>query len=169
MQAVNLQVVPPRDEEQIRRPPVPVPAPDVTVEVEEVPELEAPPIDFAEVPGVAGEREGPKPGAGLVDGDGEGDGGTADEGRFRVMPPTPRGLILPPSDRPGKVRGRDVEVWVFVTVEGKVVPDSTRLIPPTGDSGFDKKLKQQAAEWVFEPARRDGQAVAEWFRYIISL
>ncbi len=169
MQAVNLQLVPPREEERIRRPPAPVPAPEVTVELEEEPEPEAPPIELADVPGVLGERDGPEPGPGLVDGDGQGDGGTAEEGRFRVVPPMPRGLILPPSDRPDKVRGREVEVWVFVTTEGTVVADSTRLVPPTGDRGFDRKLRRQAAEWVFEPAQKEGRPVAEWFRYVIVM
>lgn len=86
-----------------------------------------------------------------------------------VTPPAPRGLILPPSDRPGKVRGKEVTVWVFVTETGTVVADSTRLLPPTGDSKFDDRLRRQASQWVFQPARRAGEAVAEWFRYTITL
>jgi outer membrane biosynthesis protein TonB len=86
-----------------------------------------------------------------------------------VVPPAPRGLILPPADRPGKVRGKEVEVWVFVTAGGAVVADSTRLSPSSGDSRFDERLKKQAAQWMFQPARREGRAVAEWFRYVLTL
>jgi hypothetical protein len=67
------------------------------------------------------------------------------------------------------VRGREVDVWVFVTVRGQVVSDSTRLDPTSGDGKFDDRLKKQAAEWVFEPAKRGGKPVAEWFRYTIVL
>ncbi len=56
-----------------------------------------------------------------------------------------------------------------MAVDGSVVPDSTRVIPSTGDSKFDDRLKRQAAEWVFDPARSMGRAVAEWFRYFITL
>ena len=116
-----------------------------------------------------GQAQGATTGAGLAGGTGRGDGGTGDEGLFRVVPPSPRGLILPPSDRPGKMRGREVDVWVFVDARGRVVGDSTRLAPTTGDRKFDDRLREQAADWVFEPARRGGRAVAEWFRYTIIL
>lgn len=167
MQALNLRIAEPRP--AVVRPPAPVPVPEVTVEVEEIEEPAAPPVDVGAMVGVSGEDRGTAEGAGLADGTGEGDGGTEAEGRFRVFPPQPRGLLLPPTDRPGKVRGKTVAVWVFVDEKGRVVPDSTRIIPSTGDSGFDKRLARQAADWVFEPARKLGEAVAEWFTYQISL
>ena len=150
--------------------PVPTPEPDIEPVVEKPPQ----PQVVAAVSALDGTRVGPgqgdRKGEGLADGTGRGDGGTGEEGLFRdVVPPTPRGLILPPSDRPGKVRGKEVDVWVFVTAVGTVVEDSTRLAPTTGDRKFDDRLKKQAAEWVFEPARRAGSAVAEWFRYTIIL
>lgn len=169
MEALQLRPISPPEVQPIPRPPVPIPTPEATVVVEEEPEPEVPPIDFSELPGVAGPEQGPVVGAGIEGGEGEGDGGTEAEGRFRVVPPTPRGLILPPSDRPDRVRGKEVEVWVFVAADGRVVADSTRVIPSTGDAGFDRRLRRQAAEWVFEPARREGVAVPEWFRYVISL
>lgn len=168
VQVVNLRVVTPRQE--VPRPSVPVPIPAEVPEPEEVPQEEEPEqVELAEAPGTGGQDEGPEPGTGIAGGDGQGDGGTDAEGRFRVTPPAPRGLILPPSDRPKKVRGKEVAVWVFVTEEGDVVADSTRLLPSTGDSKFDERLKRQASEWVFQPAKRGDQTVAEWFRYILSL
>jgi hypothetical protein len=119
--------------------------------------------------GGAGEGTGSKTGPGIAGGTGQGDGGDAESGRYRLTPPTPRGLILPPSDRPGKVRGREVVVYVFVTDRGRVLSDSTRLAPSSGDSKFDDRLRRQAAEWVFNPARKAGQPIAEWFRYTIVL
>lgn len=169
MQALNLVITSPRPE--VPRVPAPIPVPEVVVEPEPdpVPAIPAPDEIPALTPGVAGRDAGAEPGSGIEGGDGRGDGGTDLEGRFRVVPPTPRGLILPPSDRPSRVRGREVTVWVFVDEQGRVVADSTRLLPTTGDSKFDDRLKRHAAEWVFEPARRSGQAIAEWFRYTISL
>jgi hypothetical protein len=153
-------------------PPEPVPTPtDEVEEVEPEPEVaeeEVPVIALAGEVAVPGTR-GPLLGPGLEDGTGLGDGGTEAEGRFRVVPPRPRGLMLPPGDRPDEVRGREVEVWVFVTERGQVVPDSTRLHPSTGDRRFDRKLRDYAADWVFEAARRDGRAVAEWFRYTLIM
>jgi len=78
-------------------------------------------------------------------------------------------MILPPADRPASVRGKEVEVWVFVTEQGRVIADSTRIHPSTGDRRFDERLRRQAAQWVFEPARKGGRPVAEWFQYVIGL
>jgi hypothetical protein len=173
MQVVSLrvEVQPLPVPEKVIPVPVPVPEPKPEVKIEEPPK---PVVQVVSAPvegtGTVGEAKGSQTGAGIEGGKGKGDGGTSDEGLFRVVPPSPRGLILPPSDRPGKVRGREIDVWVFVTSRGEVVSDSTRLDPTsTGDHKFDDRLKKQAAEWVFDPARKGGKAVAEWFRYTIIL
>ena len=64
------------------------------------------------------------------------DGGTAEEGLFRVVPPSPRGIIMPPSN--DNVRGQTIQVWVFVDERGRVVADSTQLRPPTSDGDFSQ-------------------------------
>ncbi|MCI0433667.1 MAG: hypothetical protein L0271_08455 [Gemmatimonadetes bacterium] len=149
--------------------PVPTPEPE-KVEVEpEIKVAAAPATATVETLAGTGQASGNTAGAGVTGGTGRGDGGNSAEGLFRVIPPSPRGLILPPSDRPGKVRGKEVDVWVFVDARGRVVGDSTRVAPTSGDNKFDDRLREQAAEWVFEPARRGGRAVAEWFRYTIIL
>ncbi|MXY29612.1 MAG: hypothetical protein F4043_13565 [Gammaproteobacteria bacterium] len=76
-------------------------------------------------------------------------------------------MILPPSNR--SLRDREVEVWVFVLESGRVAADSVRLMPPTSDRDFNRRLIQEAARWMFEPARRGGMPVAAWFRYVISM
>lgn len=162
-----------RTPEAVVVPPVPVPVPVAEVADEPIPEPEpevedVPAIALGEELSVAG-TSGPAVEPGLVDGTGEGDGGTESEGRFRVVPPRPRGLTLPPGDRPSDVRGREIEVWVYVSAAGRVVPDSTRLSPPSGDRRFDRRLRDHAAAWVFEAASRDGRPVAEWFRYTIIM
>ena len=83
------------------------------------------------------------------------------------IPPSPRGMIIPPTNR--RLRGSSVEVWVFVNEVGRVVADSTRLNPPTSDRGFNRRLIEEAAEWVFNPAMKEGKPVAAWFPYTISM
>lgn len=163
---------PPAQPAAIPEPPEPIPVPDAElppVDVEEQPATSPLPGTGADPAAAAGGGQGNKVGPGIEGGTGRGDGGDAAEGLYRVTPPTPRGLILPPSDRPGKVRGREVVVYVFVTDRGRVVSDSTRLAPTSGDSKFDDRLRRQAADWVFSPARKAGVPIAEWFKYTIVL
>ncbi len=114
-----------------------------------------------------GDRPGALEGPGLETGTGRGDGGTTEEGLFRSVPPTPRGMIMPPTNR--ALRGSSIDVWVFVDETGRVVADSTRLDPPTSDRDFNRRLIAEAAEWVFRPATRGGQPVASWFPYTIKM
>jgi outer membrane biosynthesis protein TonB len=176
-QVVQIQVtqpeIQPEPSELVIVPAIPVPVPEPEPEVEDVkPKPEVVAVSTAATIATAtgiGENRGDRTGAGIEGATGRGDGGNAEEGLFRLVPPSPRGLILPPSDRPGKLRGKEVDVWVFVTARGQVLADSTRVDPSTGDGKFDDRLRKQAAEWVFEPARKAGQPVAEWFRYTIIL
>jgi hypothetical protein len=157
MQALNL----PRP-----RPIIPPAMPIISLDVVDPVDVQfEPEVDMASL---LGEAPGYGPGPpGIEGGEGRGDGGTAAEGRFRLVPPSPRGMIIPPTNR--SLRGREVEVWVFVDTNGRVVADSTRLNPPTSDRGFNRRLIQEAAEWVFNPALRAGQPVAAWFPYTISM
>ena len=158
MQSLNLSIPP-------SRPIVPPRVPTITLDDIEPVEISLEPqVDLAALIGNApGLDEGP----GIEGGTGEGDGGTAASGRFTVIPPSPRGMIIPPTNR--RLRGSSVQVWVFVSAAGRVVPDSTRLSPPTSDRGFNRRLVEEAAEWIFNPATREGQPVAAWFPYTISM
>lgn len=140
--------------------------PDVTVD-ETTPAV-TPSLPGQGDPGRGGE-EGDQTGPGRATGTGEGGGGTEDEGASGIVAPTPRAMFLPPADRPRSVRGREVTVWVFVDAAGRVVPDSTRLDPPTPDARYNARLRQSAAQWRFDPARRGGVAVAAWYPYEIIL
>ncbi len=158
LQALNVRTPETR---AIVPPPLPI---EVAVEVEPVEfedEVVMDPSSFA------GMDPGPLEGPGLEDGTGEGDGGNAAEGRNRLQPATPRGMIIPPTN--DELRGTEVQVWVFVDERGRVVADSTRLEPPTRDRGFNRRLIEEASEWVFRPAVREGQPVASWFPYRISM
>lgn len=145
-------------------PPILVPTEIVldSVEIAEIDELAV--FDPASV---LGDQPGADGLPGLPGGTGTGDGGNAEAGRFRLEPASPRGMIIPPANR--DLRGTEVQVWVFVDEAGRVVADSTRLDPPTRDRDFNRRLIREASEWVFRPAQQDGQAVASWFPYRISM
>ncbi len=158
MQALRL-----RQPEEITVPPRP-----------EVPVIEPVDVDLPDEPQLAfnelelrdpgeGLREGQESGPGLPGGEGQGDAGNAMSGLRRLIPPTPRGIIMAPLDRPSAVRGRSVTVWVYINQAGAV--DSVRLEPPTPDSRYNESLMREARDWVFEPAMRAGRAVATWWSY----
>lgn len=158
MRAMNLAIPPPR-------PIVPPRVPLVSLDEVEPVDLDLEPqLDVA---ALLGDAPGLDAGPGLEGATGRGDGGTAAEGRFRLVPPSPRGMIIPPTN--SSLRGKQVEVWVFVNEAGRVVPDSTRLNPPTSDRGFNRRLMEEAAEWVFSPATLEGEPVGAWFPYTISM
>lgn len=157
VEALNLAVPP--------RPPVAPAAIPLEVLVEIEPADLEPDLTF-DMLAVLGEP-GPAGLPGLAEGDGEGDGGTAQDGLQRVLPPTPRGMIFPPANK--SLRGTEIQVWVFVDEHGRVVPDSTRLNPPTRDRGFNRQLIREAAQWMFRPGTRDGQPVATWTHYKIEI
>jgi len=158
LQAMNLSVAPTRS----IIPPL-IPLPSVEVEpVESFPEETG--LDLS---ALAGDRPGTDSAPGIEGGEGRGDGGTAEEGLSRLIPPSPRGMIMPPTN--DRLKGTRIQVWVFVDQRGRVVPDSTRLRPPTRDRGYNRRLIEEAAEWVFEPAQQGGEPVASWFPYTISM
>lgn len=157
MQSMNVRTPP-------RMPIIPPPVPIPTLEDIEPVEFEE---DISVEPAaIAGDAPGDL-GPGMADGTGEGDGGTSDEGLFRLVPPKPRGMILPDVQQSDKFKENPVEVWVFVDERGRVVPDSTVLRPPTGDRGLNEHLLRRAAEWLFIPAMQQGKPVASWTSYTI--
>lgn len=170
MQALQLRIPP----AFIPRPPEPLFVEDLELQQpEEEPPLDAPEltaISVEELEGLAGHDPGPDVGPGLRTGEGTGDGGNAAEGRLRVVPPRPRGMLIPPTtDVPDRVKGREFTIWVFVNADGRVNPDSVIIRPPTGDRRYERRLRETAARWLFEPARKDGKPVAEWFMYTATL
>ncbi|HEX2167162.1 MAG TPA: TonB family protein [Longimicrobiales bacterium] len=163
----RLQTPTPEPEPEVAEPvPVVEPEPEPEPQPEEEPSRE--PAEPLGQQAGAGEGRGTDTGPGTETGTGRGDGGTAEEGLSRVTAPSPRGMILPPSDRPGRVKGMTVTVYVFVAPTGAVVSDSTRIAPSTGDSRFDRRLRDDAAQWKFRPGMRGGQPIAAWFPYTIT-
>lgn len=159
MQAMTMRVPP---SIPLRPPQIPLPT---LAEIE--------PVEFQDVTfepaAISGESLGLDAGPGLENGTGEGDGGDAEEGLFRLQAPVPRSVMIPNPPDDGRIRGREVEVWVFVDASGRVVADSTQLRPPTANGDYNRRLVRDAAEWSFTPAMREGKAVASWFNYSFRL
>lgn len=159
MQAMNMRVPP-----SIPIVPPRIPLPTVT-------EME--PVEFQEVTfepaAISGETLGLEMGPGLENGTGAGDGGNSEEGLFRLVAPVPRSVMIPNPPDDDRIRGREVEVWVFVDATGRVLPDSTQLRPPTSNRDYNRRLVRDAAEWSFSPAMREGKPVASWFNYTFRL
>lgn len=159
MQAMNMRVPP-----SVPLVPPRIPLPALT-------EME--PVQFEEVTfapaAISGETLGLEAGPGLDNGTGEGDGGDADEGFFRLVAPIPRSVMIPNPPDDNRIRGREVEVWVFVDASGRVVADSTQLRPPTANRDYNRRLVRDAAEWAFTPATREGRPVGSWFNYSFRL
>src|SRR5690606_1360602 len=128
----------------------------------------APSLPGVEAPGPEG-TGGPATGPGTATGTGEGGGGRGEEGTSAIVPPTPRGIFIPPPGRPASARGQEITVWVFVRENGRVDANTIRLEPPTSDSGYNRRLMQSIAEWVFDPARQNGQPVPVWYPFEIIL
>lgn len=131
------------------------------------------PVEFQEVEfepaAISGETLGLDLGPGIENGTGQGDGGNSEEGLFRLVAPVPRSVMFPNAPDDNRIRGREVEVWVFVDATGRVVADSTQLRPPTPNGDYNRRLVRDAAEWSFSPATRDGRPVASWFNYRFTL
>ena len=164
----------PEEEPETEPVTVPVPVPEPIIEPENT---TAPEIGEEEVPvtlpGVgeagSGGDQGSDEGPGTAAGGGEGGGGADEEGDAGLIAPRPRGILIPPEGRPASARGQEITVWVFVAPNGRVLADSTRLEPPTSDGRYNNRLRQTVSDWVFEPARRAGQAVAAWYPFQIIL
>lgn len=160
MQTVTLRTPPTRP---VIPPPIPLPT------LTDIEPVEFEPETTLEPATIQGDFPGPEAGPGQENGTGEGDGGDAAEGRFRAEPPVPRAVMFPSAPDDDGIRGEEVEVWVFVDDRGRVVPDSTRLRPPTSNRDYNRRLVRDAAEWAFDPATREGQPVASWFNYRFTL
>jgi hypothetical protein len=170
LQALSMGSPPPA----IPQPPV-IPVPEVfllepEVILPEIPQEVEPAEPEVLVPGIGtgtGDDRLDAGDSGLPGATGQGDAGTGAEGLARLIPPSPRGMIIPPTNR--DLRGTEVQVWVFVNEQGRVVADSTQLRPPTSDRRFNEQLTSEAAQWVFNPARENGTPVAAWFPYVIGM
>ncbi|HEU0298929.1 MAG TPA: hypothetical protein VFR37_05725 [Longimicrobium sp.] len=162
-----LETVP---EEDVLIPPEPTPVPEPPKE--EAPKAEtpqvAPPTPPAPNPGQGagtgggqGPGQGPGDGSGVGPGSGSGTGGGDGSGTGsgrgpgdgggsgRVRMPQTDVLFIPP-DRPRGVASQTLVITLRVDVRGRV--REARLVPSTGNRGYDDRVRRWAMELVFRPA-----------------
>lgn len=109
----------------------------------------------------AGQGPGSGGGSGGGDGGGIGSGTGPGSGKGQIMAPSPTVILVPPAAS-RKVKGKTIVVRLAVDSTG-IVRD-VDLVPPSGDRGYDNKLRQVAMGWKFRPARGpDNRPVAVVF------
>lgn len=87
---------------------------------------------------------------------GAGGSGTGDEDRY-ILPPNPRGVIVPPERAPRSVRGRKYRATFWVGADGRV--DRVELSPRIEDAEYRAALIERLMDFAFYPARRAGIAI----------
>jgi len=85
---------------------------------------------------------------------------TADQPPVAINPVTP--MTYPPALLEQGIEGR-VLLRLYVDVQGKLIPDSTRLAESSGYPALDSAALSGAKELRFSPALRNGRAVAAPF------
>ena len=107
-------------------------------------------------------------GAGAGVGTGTGNDSGAGGGGGTVFPPQLQGIILPPTGRPGNLRGQQIEITFRINEKGEVLDVS--LDPPIRDRSYRNEFMDRMKRYTFVPAyTRDGHAIAAEYRVMITL
>ncbi|HVO35064.1 MAG TPA: hypothetical protein VMT21_05830 [Gemmatimonadales bacterium] len=153
----------------------PIPLPEM-----QPPDLPSPTLSTAQLLASLGPGEGPGKGTGAGPGAGSGTGGGTGSGRGPGMgpdsgggggslyPPTPKQIILPPSDRPASVRGTTIVVRFEISERGDVMRVS--MSPTPRDRSFASEFTERLRRYTFTPATTlDGHPVAAIYEIRITL
>jgi periplasmic protein TonB len=105
----------------------------------------------------AGPGAGGGTGTGVGTGRGSGVGPASGGGEGTIFPPSPEFMLLPELPIPGGLRGKTFVVHFEIDEQGRV----TRIDVATGDSRYDRRLRDRFLQYRWRPAHRaDGTAVA---------
>ena len=119
---------------------------------------------------VADRMPGAGRGRGGGTGSGRGPGMGPDSGGAggSLYPPTPRQVIMPPSDRPASVRGKMFTILFEISERGDVMRVSINPMP--SDHGFARDFLERLRRYRFTPARTlDGRPIAALYPLTITL
>ncbi|MGH7700185.1 MAG: hypothetical protein ACREMJ_06660, partial [Gemmatimonadales bacterium] len=76
-----------------------------------------------------------------------------------IFPPNPRGVIVPPENPPGSVRGRRLRVQFWVAADGGVT--RVAITPEIEDAKYRREFHERMMHYRFYPATtRDGRHVS---------
>ncbi len=111
--------------------------------------------------GGAGPGRGGGVGTGTGTGRGSANGPGTGGGEGEIYPATPDFLVMPALPVPSKVRGKTIRLVFHIDAGGKI----TGLeFDTTGDSGYDRELRERLMEYRFRPAHKaDGTPVASTY------
>lgn len=154
---IAIAIAPPRPIE-IPAPPAEVLLTDLDV-VTDAPERSIQPVALAGPSGGAtliSDQSGP----GLIGADGRGDSGSNAEGSDRNSLAYPRSII-PHWQPPDDMRGMSVTILVEVNARGEPT-GAIRFEPSIPNAGFEQKLRRDFLSMDYQPANRNGRAVADW-------
>jgi protein TonB len=153
----------------------PVPLPEM-----KPPDVAPPQLSTEQLLAALGPGAGPGKGVGAGPGAGSGSGGGTGSGRGsgigpdsggaggKLYPPTPRQIILPPSDRPASVRGTTITVRFEISERGDVMRVS--MNPTPRDRAFASQFAERLKRYTFTPATTlDGRPVAAIYEIRITL
>lgn len=121
----------------------------------------------------AGTGPGKGPGSGSGSGGGNGSGvgpgaGPDSGGGGTMYPPSPQGIILPPSHAPSALRGTRLTAVFEISPSGEVT--HVALDPAPKDHSFANDFLDRLRRYTFTPAHTlDGQPVAGLFRITFTL
>lgn len=111
--------------------------------------------------GGAGQGTGGGVGTGTGTGRGSANGPGTGGGEGEIYPATPDFLVMPALPVPSKVRGKTVRLVFEIDASGKI---TSLKFDSTGDSGYDRELRDRLMEYRFRPAHRaDGTPVASTY------
>jgi protein TonB len=105
----------------------------------------------------AGPGSGGGVGSGAGTGRGSGTGPGTGGGTGDIYPATPDFLVMPALPVPSKVRGKTIRLVFELDASGKI---TSLKFDSTGDSGYDKELRERLMDYRFRPAHKaDGTPV----------
>lgn len=134
------------------------------VVLSEIPPIEPPPLTLTRIdvpvpslsgalqassvrgPGTGGGSGG---GAGPVAGTASGPGTGGEDGY--IVPPNPRGVIVPPDKAPRSVKGRKYRATFWVGADGRV--QRVDVSPDIRDADYRRALYERLMDFAFYPAR----------------
>ncbi len=111
--------------------------------------------------GGAGPGSGGGVGTGTGTGRGSANGPGTGGGEGEIYPATPDFIVMPALPVPSKVRGKTIRFVFEIDASGKI---TALKFDSTGDSGYDRELRERLMEYRFRPAHKtDGTPVASTY------
>jgi hypothetical protein len=84
-----------------------------------------------------------------------------------MTPPRPTKPFMPPTPVPTDVRGARSDIRLVINSQGRPFADSVTVCG-IKNRRYSRQVAAVVAQWEFEPAQRDGRAVAAPYRLLFE-